>query len=98
MSFEVKYNDLGGRIGKLETAHGTLETPVFIPVIHPVKQIVDIEFFKKLGFKAVITNAYIALRYYGDEARKRGIHKIINFEDVVMTDSGGYQVLEYGEI
>lgn len=98
MSFEVKYNDLGGRIGKLETAHGTLETPVFIPVIHPIKQIVDIEFFKKLGFKAVITNAYIALRYYGDEARKRGIHKIINFEDVIMTDSGGYQVLEYGEI
>lgn len=98
MSFEVKYNDLAGRIGKLETAHGTLETPVFIPVIHPIKQIVDIEFFKKLGFKAVITNAYIALRYYGDEARKRGIHKIINFEDVIMTDSGGYQVLEYGEI
>ncbi|MDX1371175.1 MAG: tRNA guanosine(15) transglycosylase TgtA [Nitrososphaeraceae archaeon] len=98
MSFEVKYNDLCGRIGKLETLHGTLDTPVFIPVIHPVKQLIDINFIKKIGFKAVITNAYIAWKYYGDEAKKRGIHKIINFDDIVMTDSGGYQVLEYGEV
>lgn len=98
MSFEVRYNDLCGRIGKLETMHGILDTPVFIPVIHPVKQLIDINFIKKIGYKAVITNAYIAWKYYGDEAKKRGIHKIINFDDIVMTDSGGYQVLEYGEV
>jgi 7-cyano-7-deazaguanine tRNA-ribosyltransferase len=38
------------------------------------------------------------LRHYGDEARKKGIHNIINYDGVVMTDSGGYQVLEYGSI
>ncbi len=31
---------------------------------------------------------------YGDEAVKKGIHKIINFDKSIMTDSGGYQVLE----
>jgi len=99
LSFEVKYSDLGGRIGKLTTAHGIIDTPAFIPVVHPVKQIVDVNLLKKIGFRAVITNAYITLKHYGDFARKEGIHRIINFEDgIVMTDSGGYQVLEYGNI
>ena len=98
MLFEVRYSDLAGRIGKIETPSGTFETPAFIPVIHPVSQTVDVKFLKKLGFEAVITNAYIALKQYGDIAREKGIHKLINFEGPIMTDSGGYQVLEYGSI
>ena len=46
-----------------------------------------------MGFDAIITNAYIALEHYGDTARKKGIHEIVDFDGVVMTDSGGYQVL-----
>jgi 7-cyano-7-deazaguanine tRNA-ribosyltransferase len=96
--FEVRYSDLAGRIGKINTPSGTFETPAFIPVIHPVSQSVDIEFLKRLGFEAVITNAYITLKRYGDFAREKGIHKLINFNGPIMTDSGGYQVLEYGTI
>src|SRR5918993_1102792 len=96
--FEVKYTDLAGRIARLETPHGVIETPAFIPVVHPVHQSVSPKFLKSLGFDAIITNAYIALEHYGDIARKRGIHDIVNFDGVVMTDSGGYQVLEYGSI
>ena len=98
MFFEVSYSDLAGRIGKIKTPSGTIETPAFIPVVHPVSQSVDVEFLKKLGFEAVITNAYITLKQYGDIAREKGIHEIINFDGPVMTDSGGYQVLEYGTI
>ena len=98
MPFEVRYTDLAGRIGKLKTPHGNLETPAFIPVIHPIRQTITPHFLKSLGFNAVITNAYITLRHYGDEARKRGIHDIIKYDGVIMTDSGGYQVLEYGSI
>ncbi|TLX69349.1 MAG: tRNA guanosine(15) transglycosylase TgtA [Thaumarchaeota archaeon] len=98
MFFEVSYSDLAGRIGKIKTPSGTIETPAFIPVVHPVSQSVDVEFLKKLGFEAVITNAYITLKQYGDIARQKGIHEIINFDGPVMTDSGGYQVLEYGTI
>jgi len=98
LPFEVKHSDLAGRIGKLETAHGTLETPAFIPVVHPVRQTISPQFLKKLGFNGLITNAYTTLKYYGDDARAKGIHDILNYDGVIMTDSGGYQILEYGTI
>jgi 7-cyano-7-deazaguanine tRNA-ribosyltransferase len=96
--FEVRYSDLAGRIGRLETPHGVVETPAFVPVVHPVRQTVSAQFLKKMGFDIVITNAYITLRHYGDDARRRGIHDIIGYDGAVMTDSGGYQVLEYGSV
>lgn len=96
--FEIRHSDLAGRIGKLETPHGVVETPAFVPVVHPVRQTVSTKFLRDMGFELVITNAYITMRHYGDEARKRGIHDIIGFDGSVMTDSGGYQVLEYGSV
>jgi 7-cyano-7-deazaguanine tRNA-ribosyltransferase len=96
--FEVRHSDLAGRIGRLETPHGIVETPAFVPVVHPVRQTVSTKFLKEMGFELVITNAYITMRHYGDEARRRGIHDIIGFDGAVMTDSGGYQVLEYGSV
>lgn len=96
--FEIIKADLAGRIGILHTNHGKIETPAFVPVIHPVKQTIPTKKISELGFDLVITNAYITLNNYGDEAAKQGIHKIIDFNGAVMTDSGGYQVLEYGEV
>ncbi len=96
--FEVRYTDLAARIGRLDTPHGAVETPAFVPVVHPVRQTISPQFLKKMGFDLVITNAYITLKQYGDEARRRGIHDIIGFDGAVMTDSGGYQVLEYGSV
>jgi len=94
--FEVKQTDLAARIGILNTKHGSIETPAFVPVVHPVRQTISSDELKKIGFDLVITNAYIAKKKYGEEASS--IHKIINFDGAVMTDSGGYQVLEYGDI
>ena len=91
-------SDLAARIGRLETPHGIVETPTFVPVVHPVRQTVNTQYLKNIGFDLVITNAYIALRHYGDEARKRGIHDIIKYDGTIMTDSGGYQVIEYGSV
>ena len=96
--FEILKSDLAGRIGILHTNHGKVETPAYVPVIHPVKQTIPSEKIRKMGFDLVITNAYITRKNYGDEAIKKGIHKIINFDGSVMTDSGGYQVLEYGDV
>ncbi|HJU33531.1 MAG TPA: tRNA guanosine(15) transglycosylase TgtA [Nitrososphaera sp.] len=96
--FEVWHSDLAARIGRLQTPHGIIETPAFVPVVHPVRQTVSTQILKKMGFDLVITNAYITLRHYGDDARKRGIHDIIKYDGAVMTDSGGYQVLEYGSV
>ncbi len=96
--FEIKYSDLAGRIGILHTNHGKIETPSFVPVIHPVRQSIPAEKIRKIGFDVVITNAYITLKRLEDKARNDGIHKIIKFDGSIMTDSGGYQVLEYGEV
>ena len=96
--FEISKTDLAGRIGTIHTNHGKIKTPAFVPVIHPVKQTIPSKKIKDMGFELVITNAYITKKRYGDEAIKKGIHKIIDFQGAIMTDSGGYQVLEYGDL
>ena len=96
--FEIKYSDLAGRIGVLHTNHGKIETPSFVPVIHPVRQSIPAKKIKEIGFDVVITNAYITMKRLEEKARRDGIHKIIKYDSSIMTDSGGYQVLEYGEV
>jgi len=96
--FEISKTDLAGRIGTLYTNHGKIETPAYVPVIHPVKQTIPAKKIQEIGFDLVITNAYITKNNYGDEAIKKGIHQIIDFNHGIMTDSGGYQVLEYGDV
>jgi len=99
MGFEVKERDLLGRIGRLETKSGTIETPILLPVINPAKMTVEPkEMMERFGCKAVITNAYIVKKNLGDEAAERGIHSILDFPMVVMTDSGAYQILLYGRV
>ena len=96
--FEIFKTDLAGRIGVIHTNHGRVETPAYVPVIHPVKQTIPSKKILEMGFDLVITNAYITKNNYGDKAVKKGIHEIIDFDHAVMTDSGGYQVLEYGDV
>jgi 7-cyano-7-deazaguanine tRNA-ribosyltransferase len=96
--FEIKKTDLAGRIGILHTNHAKVETPAYVPVIHPLRQSIPAKKMREMGFDLVITNAYLTLRHHGNDAVRNGIHKIIEYDGAVMTDSGGYQVLEYGKI
>ena len=99
MSFEIKEKDLLGRIGKLETKSGTVETPLLFPVINPSIQLVSPRRLKEtFGFEAVITNAYILKKRYEDKPVNEGLHKFLDFDGAVMTDSGAYQILVYGEV
>ncbi|HEV2139270.1 MAG TPA: tRNA guanosine(15) transglycosylase TgtA [Nitrososphaerales archaeon] len=97
-SFEVKESDLLGRIGSLKVDGKTLETPYLFPVIHPVSQQVSTEELKAMGFAGLMTNSYILHSRRKEEALQDGIHKLLGFDGVFMTDSGGYQVLEYGNL
>lgn len=90
--------DLAGAIGRLETGRGTVSTPAFVPVVHPVSQSIPASKLRAMGFEMVITNAYIAMRRLRERASKDGIHSVIGHDGPVMTDSGGYQVLEYGKL
>ncbi|MGC9516355.1 MAG: tRNA guanosine(15) transglycosylase TgtA [Methanomicrobiales archaeon] len=95
--FEIKYKDAMGRIGTLKTPHGNIKTPALMPVIHPGKQTIDV---KNFGAELVITNAYIIYKNeeLKEKALKDGVHKLINFSGPVITDSGSFQLSEYGDI
>ena len=96
--FEVRDKDLAGRIGRLYTPHGVLETPALLPVIDLARQVPPVEDIEKLGFRAVITNAYLIWKRWREEAERRGVHSLLGFNGIVMTDSGAYQLLRYGHI
>ena len=98
--FEILAEDLLGRLGRVYTRRGgRFETPAFLPVINPVSQLIPAKWMREeLGAEVVITNAYILYRRMREEAVSRGVHRVLGFDGIIMTDSGGYQVLEYGGV
>ncbi|MBC7130995.1 tRNA guanosine(15) transglycosylase TgtA, partial [Candidatus Bathyarchaeota archaeon] len=99
MSFEVKVKDLLARIGRLRTKSGTVETPLLFPVVNPsIQPITPRELREKFGLEALITNAYILKKRFKGQPVEKGIHDFLGFEGVVMTDSGAYQILVYGNV
>ncbi len=99
MSFEIRARDLMGRIGILETKSGKVTTPSLFPVINPIRLTLHPSFIeKKMKCKTLITNAMITLKHASNEAREKGIHRFLEFNGVVMTDSGAYQLMTYGNI
>jgi 7-cyano-7-deazaguanine tRNA-ribosyltransferase len=99
MSFEIKEKDLFARIGRLKTKSGTVETPLLFPVINPVKQLVPTRKMREeFGFEALITNAYLLKKHIGAQLKPNGLHDFLDFEGTIMTDSGAYQILVYGDV
>ena len=99
LSFEIKDKDLLGRIGKLKTKSGIVETPLLFPVINPsIQPILPQKLKDTFGFQAVITNAYILKKRYQSKPVEMGLHKFLDFDGTVMTDSGAYQILVYGGV
>jgi len=97
--FEVRNRDLLARIGRIKTKSGSIETPAFLPVINMAKQTVTPrELWEEFGCRILITNAYILKKQQAKAAVEMGIHKFLDFPGVIMTDSGAYQILEYGDI
>lgn len=99
MTFEVKEKALLGRIGKLKTKSCTVETPLLFPVINSATQLVHPRKIREeLGFEALITNAYILKQRFKNEPIDKGLHCFLDFNGAIMTDSGAYQILVYGDI
>jgi len=99
MAFEIKERDLLGRIGKLETKSGSVETPVLLPVINPgIQPITPKAMQDEFGCQALMTNAYIIKKHSADKAIRSGIHRLLDFDGGIMTDSGAYQILVYGNV
>lgn len=83
------------RLGKLKTAHGEINTPVFMPVgtQATVKTLSNIE-LNECGAEIILGNAYhLFLRPGLDIIKKAGgLHKFMGWDKPILTDSGGYQV------
>ena len=99
MSFEIRDRDLLARIGRLKTKSGVFETPTLLPVINPVVQPISPSKMREVfNCKALITNGYIIKKHFADNAIHMGIHKLLDFNGILMTDSGAYQILVYGNV
>ncbi len=98
--FEILHKDLAGRIGRLSTLHGTVETPLLMPVINPHLPLIPPDELASMGAEMVITNSYIInqdpdLR---EGAIEQGLHHLLGFPGPIMTDSGAFQLSVYGDI
>src|SRR3990172_2966567 len=98
--FETHCKDASGRVGVLTIKGKSLETPLILPVINPNLDVLPAKEIGSIGFGAVITNSYIIYRNASlrERALSKGVKSLIGFDGVVMTDSGSYQLSQYGEI
>jgi len=103
LGFELLRRDAAtsGRRGRLWTAHGSVETPAFMPVgtLGTVKAMAPWE-LEDLGAEMVLGNAYhLALRPGAEViARHGGLHAFASWERAILTDSGGFQVFSLGSL
>jgi len=98
MKFTIKNTDskTNARVGYIETSHGKIQTPVFMPVgtQGTVKAVHQRELKNQINADIILGNTYhLYLRPGIDIIEKAGgIHKFINWSGNILTDSGGYQV------
>ena len=100
--FEIIRRDGLARIGKFTTKSGrTMETPALLPVVNPkIRTVEPRELYDRFGFRALITNSYIIRNTpkLKEEAQEKGLHELLDFPGVIMTDSGTFQSHMYGEV
>jgi queuine tRNA-ribosyltransferase len=93
--FELLHTDGAGRRGRLHTPHGSLETPVFMPVgtQATVKGLTPVQ-LREAGARIVLGNTYHLTLRPGDEliAELGGLHRFMAWDGPILTDSGGFQV------
>ncbi len=92
----LRERDAAGRIMDVRLPSGRkMRTPTFFPVYNPnIPLITPEELRKEFGWNEIITNAYILWKH----RLKGDVHDTLNFEGVVMVDSGAYQLWMYGDI
>ena len=89
------------RLGKLTTAHGVVETPVFMPVgTQASVKALDPRELNEMGTQIILGNTYhLNLRPGLDIIRAAGgLHKFMNWDKPILTDSGGFQVFSLAKI
>src|ERR1700751_5676066 len=90
------------RTGLLHTAHGTIETPVFMPVgtQATVKGLTQRDLERDLGVQILLSNTYHLYLRPGYEliAKMGGLHRFMSWPNAILTDSGGFQVFSLSSL
>jgi len=101
--FTLLHKDSGSeaRLGKITTPHGEVDTPVFMPVgtQGTVKGLTP-EMVSDLGAQIVLGNTYHLYLRPGHELIRTlgGLHKFMNWQHPILTDSGGFQIYSLGAL
>ena len=104
MKFELQYTAplTKARAGRLETAHGLIDTPIFMPVgtIGSVKGIHFKDVKEDIKAQIILGNTYHLYLRPGVEIIEKagGLHQFIGWDKPILTDSGGFQVFSLGDI
>ena len=104
MNFELLHKDTAtsARAGVITTAHGSIQTPIFMPVgtVGSVKGVYHKELKEDIGAQIILGNTYhLYLRPGLDTLRKAGgLHKFESWDRPILTDSGGFQVFSLTQI
>ncbi len=99
--FELKTKSGNARRGVLKTAHGDIQTPFFMTIgtAGAIKGLVPSE-IRELGGQVILSNTYHLHLRPGEDLIKKagGLHKFMNWDGPILTDSGGYQVFSLAKI
>ncbi len=96
-----KATDSKARLGKLHTPHGVIETPIFMPVgTKATVKTMTPEELKNIGSQIILGNTYHLYLRPGHELidEAGGLHKFMNWDGPILTDSGGFQVFSLGDL
>ncbi len=100
--FKILHTNGRARRGEFTTVHGTVQTPVFMNVgtAAAIKGAVSAEDLKALGCQIELSNTYHLHLRPGDELIKDlgGLHKFMNWDRPILTDSGGFQVFSLAKL
>jgi queuine tRNA-ribosyltransferase len=103
IGFEILAKDPGypARLGRLQTRHGTVETPVFMPVgTSATVKALPHEWLESLDCRILLSNTYHLYLRPGHEriARLGGLHPFMSWNRAILTDSGGFQVFSHRDL
>lgn len=101
MEFNIlkKAENVKARAGKFKTSHGIFNTPIFMPVgTQGTVKTLSPDELEEIGIDVILCNAFHLYLRPGIELIKQfgGLHKFINWNKPILTDSGGYQVFSLG--
>lgn len=101
-NFKILTTDGLARRGEFDTVHGKVQTPVFqnVGTIAAIKGALSTEDLRQLGTQIELSNTYHLHLRPGDEVVKKlgGLHKFMNWDRPILTDSGGFQVFSLAKL